>query len=153
MSSANASAPYIIAPPARSSARKSARPRLPAVDEDSHSKLTRVNFKCESHREITAQKPVQQPEKISPDADVTVRPELPYYSTSSYDKDIISTSIILKVLLISILSCFLKPSTDLVSHKSHSKYKANQKTHQLYFKLLSRSSNTSSIALPCFAIA
>lgn len=55
MSSANASAPYIIAPPARSSARKSARPRLPAVDED-----------------------------------------------------IISTSIILKVLLISILSCFFK---------------------------------------------
>ena len=66
MSSANASAPYIIAPPARSSARKSARPRLPAVDEDSHSKLTRVDFKCESHREITAQKPVQQPEKNKP---------------------------------------------------------------------------------------
>ena len=66
MSSANASAPYMLGAPARSSARKSARPRLPAVDEDSHSKLTRVNFKCESHREITAQKPVQQPEKNKP---------------------------------------------------------------------------------------
>ena len=50
MSSANASAPYIIAPPARSSARKSARPRLPAVAEDLYLILTRVNFKCKSYR-------------------------------------------------------------------------------------------------------